>query len=444
MTHDSVDINESFAALLDNYPTSDAELMAFLEKTALFAPLAAVEMPAAADLSADRQDFLDEVTYYQRKTAVALPPTRNAGQRLQAWLAATMSWNRLFSRKETHTMTPLLAKLAIIIALVMGIAGTTAVAASNSLPDSPLYTVKLALEEAELTFNTDENAEAELHLQRAETRIDEIEQMAIENRAAGDETLTRLQTHLTTAMQLAAAMPEANMNGILLRAQQMVQSRTRTMRQAQDNAPETQPQLNGAYQLMHQFGMEVEEGLADPVTFRQRYMNNRPDTAPAPRQNEPFGPNRPITPTQQLRPGPNIDCINGDCPSAGNAQQQQAPPDGYPGVGNCADSIPCEPINNANQYGDSDDAPPHGNTYGAEDNPAGPMEQNRPVTVPPDAGSGGAGAEDHACPNGNCDTPPNPQGKNKSHSEPKQVGSNDMACIELSCVTEPNQARSKQ
>lgn len=421
MTHDNVDVNKSIADLLDNYPTDDAELMAFLEETAVFAPLATVEMPSTADLLTDRQDFLDEVAYYRRKTAVALPPTRNAGQRLQAWLVATMSWNHFFPRKERHTMAPLLAKLAVIIAIILGAVGTTAVAASDSLPDSPLYTVKLAMEEVELTLNTDENTEAELYLQRAETRIDEIEQMAIENRAAGDETLTRLQTHLTTALQLAAAMPEANMNGILLRAQQMVQSRTQTMLQTQSNAPETQPQLNNAYQLMHQFGLEVEAGLADPVTFRQRYTNNRPDTAPQQPENEPFGPNRPITTTQQLRPGSHANCIDGDCSPAGNAQQQQqqAPPDEYPSAGNCADGIPCEPINNENQYGNTDDAPPHGSNYGTEDTPAGPMEPNPPAVVPPDTGSGGEGAGDGACPNGNCNTDPSPQGQSQSDSGTK-------------------------
>ena len=415
----------------DVHKSSEAELVELFEKTAVFTPLKAVQMPSATDLSADRQVFLNQVVNYQQRSAIALPaPIPSIGIRLQNWLMHILSWNSFFKKEEKHTMTSLFVKMAVIIIAVVGVAGTTAVAANDSLPDTPLYTIKLAIENTELALTADESSQAELHMRFAQTRIDEIEQLAIENHIANDEQLARLQTHLETTLQLMATMPEGNMNGILLRAQQMAQTNTRSMTQAQSNAPEAvQSQLGDAYQLMHQFGQEVEQGLADPVLFRQRHTNNRPDTAPEQPNNEPFEPNRPITPTQQLSPGPN-NCLNEDCDPLGNAQQQQGQPDVTPAAGNCADGEVCEPINNENQYGNTEEDPSYGNRNDTEDEPAGNMDQNQQQPTPNSSNPSQPDSGNTACPNGDCNNRPDSLEKNQYSpgsygSDPSQPGSGD-------------------
>lgn len=66
--------------------------------------------------------------------------------------------------------------VALVVLLIAG--GGTVYAASNSLPDSPLYQVKLATEQVRLTFTFSDIGKAELYARFADERIDEIVKMA--------------------------------------------------------------------------------------------------------------------------------------------------------------------------------------------------------------------------------------------------------------------------
>ncbi len=67
--------------------------------------------------------------------------------------------------------------LAALLVFVIASSGTAA-ASSQAMPDEPLYTVKMAVEQAQLTLTTSDVAKAELYAHLTETRAQEIAVMA--------------------------------------------------------------------------------------------------------------------------------------------------------------------------------------------------------------------------------------------------------------------------
>jgi hypothetical protein len=94
--------------------------------------------------------------------------------------------------------------VAIVLALFVA-GGSTAAAASGSMPDDPLYPVKLATEQAQLAFTFSSLGKAELYAKLAERRVDEIALMASKNKPEQIErTAQRLDTYLTKIAVLSS------------------------------------------------------------------------------------------------------------------------------------------------------------------------------------------------------------------------------------------------
>ncbi|OGO43965.1 MAG: hypothetical protein A2137_05610 [Chloroflexi bacterium RBG_16_58_8] len=86
----------------------------------------------------------------------------------------------------------------------------TVAAASNSFPDEPLYSVKLATESVQLAMTPSARAKAELYVKFADRRVDEIIEMADQGKVAQVEKATdRMNAHLVAMANLAAPGGEA-------------------------------------------------------------------------------------------------------------------------------------------------------------------------------------------------------------------------------------------
>jgi len=81
---------------------------------------------------------------------------------------------RLFS---FPSLKPVWITACALVAIVIA-GGGTVYAAGNALPDSPLYTVKLATEQVRLFFTPSDIGKAELYAQFADERVEEIIRMA--------------------------------------------------------------------------------------------------------------------------------------------------------------------------------------------------------------------------------------------------------------------------
>jgi len=99
--------------------------------------------------------------------------------------------------------------LAVFLVLFSGGAGTV-VAATNSLPGSPLYGIKLATEQVQLTFAFSAESKAELYVRFVDYRVAEIVRMAEEGDFLQVEQVTeRMNSQLL-------AMADLNIGGINL------------------------------------------------------------------------------------------------------------------------------------------------------------------------------------------------------------------------------------
>jgi len=98
--------------------------------------------------------------------------------------------------------------IAIVLILLLT-GGSTVAAADNSMPDGPLYGVKLATEQVRLTLTPSELGKAQLYASFTDKRVLEITRMAEEGKSEQVERTTqRLNAHLAMIAQLVSVYEE--------------------------------------------------------------------------------------------------------------------------------------------------------------------------------------------------------------------------------------------
>jgi uncharacterized membrane protein YgcG len=443
---------DGLPSILADFPEQAETLRPLLDIAAGLEDSLPVVMPGPNQMWADRDAFLTQVKLVQQQ-----PVSPPLAVRLKEWIVPVFSWQPMklaYQRKEHRSMSGLLFKAMLVISLMFGATGGTAVMAANSLPDSPVYPVKLSMEQARLALTSDPADQANLHMQMAETRAQEMMQLALNGNVPDKAVQTRLQTQLNLALQLAAGLNEAQLHGVLTQARAMLQTQqvqfTQTQAQIGDPA---QAALAATGRFMHQVQQDVETGLTDPLAFRNRYGKNRSDDAPTQPENQPergqqAGPpeEQPVEPPA-VGPGPNgpnceaddcdparnrhqtsqgdelpagyqhqhgqdaekpgnPDCPDRDCEPLGDQHQNQYGQNADdPGGPNCPDGD-CEPVGDENKYGQQEDntGGPHGDQDCTNDcEPQGDQHQNQ---YGQDAEEPGGPHGDPNCPDGDCE----PQG----------------------------------
>lgn len=256
-------------------------------------------------------------------------------------------------------MGPILVRAALILLLAFGSIGGTVAVSADSLPGSPVYGVKLAVERARLSLSADPVAEADLHLAYAENRVEEMARVVGQGGAPADTTMDRLRLHLEEALTLCAQQPDGTMTRLLLRARQVVQAQEAVMVRAGSGSGES-AQIQAQLGTLHELGQAIDEGLHDPQAFRYRHGGDRSENGPLRPEMEP-GSRPVITTTHPVtaphgygpgEPGGNPDCV-GECEPAGDQQQHQGPPPepGVYGQELCPGAEDCEPAGDQQQYG---------------------------------------------------------------------------------------------
>jgi len=169
---------ETIESCLARYPEHAAELEPLL-KTALEARLAATLQP--------RAEFRQRAGIEFQK-AISQMPSKASGK--------AFKWQLRWA-----------IPVAVFLVLFSGGAGTV-VAATNSLPGSPLYGIKLAAEQVQLAFTFSSEAKVELYAKFVDYRVAEIVRMAEEGNFEQVEQATeRMNSQLI-------AMADLNIGGI--------------------------------------------------------------------------------------------------------------------------------------------------------------------------------------------------------------------------------------
>ena len=306
--------SEPATAVLNRYPDQAdalAPLLTAAEKVMDWQT--AVPTPATPLWhTADRATFLAQVELLG-ETAVSPSPLL----RLKGWL--TQKRAVLLNRqvqKERKPMNALLARAAATVAIIFGLGSGTVVLANDSLPDTPLYPVKLMLEETRMAMTDNPAEQANLQLSLAQIRLQEMSQLMQDGDPVDEPLLSRLETHLQTSLQLAAQTGDPEMIGLLTQMQTMLQNEQQTMAQQGDPSQAMYGEIN---QIMNQYQEQVQAGLDDPPMFRWRHSQDA-----------------------DWEPGEN-----------GRQNNQGSNGQNGPGDGTCTGD--CEPVGDQNQYGQQDD-----------------------------------------------------------------------------------------
>jgi hypothetical protein len=130
-------------------------------------------------------------------------PTRPIASRLNTPVPATRrrGWRfNLASLQPRLAFTTLMAALAIVL-LLFGGAGATAYAAQGALPGDALYNLKTSLEATQVRLSRDAARQAQLHLDFAQRRLDEIASLIAEGRFDDIGTATsEFEAHVQQAI----------------------------------------------------------------------------------------------------------------------------------------------------------------------------------------------------------------------------------------------------
>jgi hypothetical protein len=155
--------------------------------------------------------------------------------------------------------------LAAVMAVVVAVAGMggSVLLAADSLPGQLLYPVKLISEDVSLALTLDPASRAELALDYASERVQEMERLLQRGEDVPDSVVARLTRQMEQAMvEIARSRPE-EVPALLER----VTERTRIDQQALDDAAagvgeETQARLHEASQVMERARQSAEN---DPL-----------------------------------------------------------------------------------------------------------------------------------------------------------------------------------
>lgn len=245
------------------------------------------------------------------------------------WIA-TLFGSVFTQRKERSPMFGSLATIILVIALALGGGGITVAAAQQSLPDEPLYGLKLMGEEVQVRLQTGPEQQIDWALRLAERRQAELQRMLDKGKIPGEAFLARYQSQVEEALRLAAGLNDEKAIQQLAR----IQERFRLMEQAlQGNGTPNEEAVLTRARLMLQERMNwTEEGQVDPdylrIRLRDRDRINEQDAVQEREENQ--NQASPVPPAEDAAPaqvGPGqgeeecTDCRPGYGPGPGAVEQ---------------------------------------------------------------------------------------------------------------------------
>ncbi len=184
-------LDECLERLLINGETVEQCLQSFPEHTDELKPLleTALDVKETSAIQPS-SEFRDRARYQFHAALQEMAPKKN---------------RLVFSWRPLWTTQPLWATMVAVILVILLAGSGTVMAAGGSMPDEPLYPVKLATEQARLVFTPSALGKAEFYARLADKRVLEIIRMAGEGKPEQIElTARRLDIHLARIAELAS------------------------------------------------------------------------------------------------------------------------------------------------------------------------------------------------------------------------------------------------
>jgi len=164
----------------------------------------------------------------------------------------------------------------VIVAMLFGGTGATALAAQASLPMDFLYPVKTFGEETYLAFTPGSQARVELLSRYAERRMEEALKMLAKGRPLDDEWTTRWQEQFNLRLQAVALLDEPAMIRALEQTRLRLRFQGGRLQAAQTNRPDDPGgTLEHLRARLRQQQKLVDGALDDPAAFRLRWRGRQ-------------------------------------------------------------------------------------------------------------------------------------------------------------------------
>ncbi len=160
----------------------------------------------------------------------------------------------------------------VIFSLLFGGTGATILAAQSSLPNQPLYGLKLASADVRADLPTGNRTQLDLAMDFADLRLQEALQLAAEGKPIPATLWELMENHLNLGLYTATGLNDEQLHQQLLQMQSRLE--TAMQRSAQLKSDSRYGNANDHIQAILQSKYQlVSNGLMDPTAFRQ-YMQS--------------------------------------------------------------------------------------------------------------------------------------------------------------------------
>jgi hypothetical protein len=250
------------------------------------------------------------------------------------------------------------ATLMVILALVLAGGGGIVYASTDSLPGSPLYGVKRATEEVQLFLAPTGTRRAELHINFAQRRLEEVQALAQAKGKVDEETLAAIAEETDLALEEVEGVHPADKSDLLEKLASLTERQQAVLKGVQAKAPEAaQEGLNRALEASQQGHERAREALEKEKPGRDVKPTKTPKPTPTPKPAKTPKPTHVPGEHGQGQEPPSAPPGQGHGPPAeppGQSDKDHGPPAEPPGQSDKEQGPPAEPPGQS----DKDQGPP--------------------------------------------------------------------------------------
>jgi hypothetical protein len=185
--------------------------------------------PSPQAVQAGRRRLMRAVVEKRREQAAPAPSVGNYVDRVAA------AW-RGFARPRVALRPATVLIVALVMVLALTSAGVTR-AAANSLPDSPLYSVKLATEQIQLVLTPSMAGKARLYITFGERRLRETQALAEKGQPVHEGVLQAMRDQNARALEAITRLPEAERQPLLADFASLAEEEWMVLRDLKERIP---------------------------------------------------------------------------------------------------------------------------------------------------------------------------------------------------------------
>ena len=294
----------SLDELLARYPEHQAELRPLLQ-TAMRLRQMPKAVPSPEARAAGRQRLLAAVARKRREKARARPTLLSRlGQS-----AAILVQPLVRPQRQSLRLAQAIAALLLVVSLIS--VGTVRVAA-GSLPNSPLYPIKLTAERVQLALTTAPDKKARLHMSYSQRRFEEAWALWIAGESVSETVLEAMKRENSDALKAIGWVSEEARPDLLTEFARLTEKQQRALKEIKPEvSPSDQKAVEETLETIGEYQQLAKEALEDPRVLSKPTpppgLIEGPPAAPPPPTDTPVPPTftaTPLPPTPTPTPVP--------------------------------------------------------------------------------------------------------------------------------------------